>query len=508
MTKDKVDDDIAVQLDEFDELISSGVICISSDSESDIGDVVDIDNIIDIDLESLPSSPILETKRKSLDTEDKPRDEPAHKRQATVELPFPDGAVRLTRMEGEKENLAEAMTLSDILQKSRLRKALLSTYVLDLDWLLRHFDSSTKLVIVKSYDPKVEQRGVYQSEGGRITLVNPEFANQGYPMMHSKIMLLFYDDYMRFVVSSANLFDIDWTVLQNIVFIQDMPYTSVAVSGGFTEELAGSLRDISVPEAVVEQLKFVDFSRVKIHIVTSVPTAVGRGQFHMDSYGLDRLSKVAKMMRNPELNESEAYDMTLFCYGSSMGRLTSAYLRNFYSHAMGSTPASIQNSSGLSPLDMERNVKVGFHTQAQGLSNVNGSTPRQCIKFKADFYSDPSFPQYALHRVESKVANTLIHAKVILARSNATENGQRKPGERGWIYLGSHNFTPGAWGYVRTPDKRCHVNNYEYGVILLNVHFESMFGRDTVTWNGTKLPLPFRLAWPEYEKGEVPLLSE
>ncbi|KAJ2026476.1 hypothetical protein GGI10_000710 [Coemansia sp. RSA 2530] len=506
MASDKADGEIAAQLDEFDELISSGAICISSDSESEVDDVIDLDNI---DLESLPPSPVIGAKRKSTSTDEVPCVESVRQRRATVELPFPDGAVRLTRMVGQKENLAEAMTLSDILQKGKLRKALLSTYVLDLDWLLRHFDSSTKLVIVKSYDPKVEQRGVHQSEGGRITLVNPEFTNQTYPMMHSKVMLLFYDDYVRFVVSSANLFDIDWTVLQNIVFIQDMPYTSEAVSSGFAEELAGSLRDISVPEAVVERLNFVDCSRVKVHIVTSVPTAAGRSQFHADSYGLDRLSKVAKMMRDPELDESESYDTKLYCYGSSMGRLTSAYLRNFYARAMGSTPVNIQSSGGLSTSDMERNVKVGFHTQAQGLGNVHGSTPRQCIKFKADFYSNPPFPRYALHRVESKVANTLIHAKVILARSNATNKGQRKPGERGWIYLGSHNFTPGAWGHVqRGPDKRCNINNYEFGVILPSVHFESMFGRDTVTWNGTRVPLPFRLAWSEYEKGDIPLLSE
>ncbi|KAJ1996974.1 hypothetical protein GGI06_006625, partial [Coemansia sp. S85] len=208
MASDKADGEIAAQLDEFDELISSGAICISSDSESDVDDVIDLDNI---DLESLPPLPVIRAKRKPTSTDEVPRVESVRQRRATVELPFPDGAVRLTRMVGQKENLAEAMTLSDILQKGKLRKALLSTYVLDLDWLLRHFDLSTKLVIVKSYDPKVEQCGVHQSEGGRITLVNPEFTNQAYPMMHSKVMLLFYDDYVRFVVSSANLFDIDWT---------------------------------------------------------------------------------------------------------------------------------------------------------------------------------------------------------------------------------------------------------------------------------------------------------
>ncbi|KAJ2430639.1 hypothetical protein GGF41_000902 [Coemansia sp. RSA 2531] len=441
------DDNIAAQLQEFDEMISSGAICISSDSESDKDDVVHIGHV---DVISLPSSPVIDTKRKPQDSDDMSRETAVRRRLST--LPFPDGVVRLTRMIGEKENLAEAVTLADIVQRDKLRKALLSTYVLDLNWLLPHFDSSTKLVIVKSYNPNVEQRGIYQSESGQVTLVNPEFGKQGYPIMHSKLMLLFYDDYVRFVASSANLFDIDWTLLQNIVFIQDLPYTpTVSAATEFGDTLAGAIRD-------------------------------------------------------PELDDRELYDTTLYCYGSSMGRLTSSYLRNFYASALGSTPAIIQRDGGLSSTDIERNVKVGFHTLAQGQKNVNGPLPQQCIKFQTEFYSNPEFPKHALHKIESKVANTLVHAKVILARSNATKNGQQKAKERGWMYLGSHNFTPGAWGHVRAPGKPCHVNNYEFGVVLPDVHFESMFGRDTVTWNGTKIPLPFRLAWSEYEQDEMPLL--
>ncbi|KAJ2255291.1 hypothetical protein GGI13_001692 [Coemansia sp. RSA 455] len=496
------DDNIAAQLQEFDEMISSGAICISSDSESDKDDVVHIGHV---DVISLPSSPVIDTKRKPQDSDDMSRETAVRRRLST--LPFPDGVVRLTRMIGEKENLAEAVTLADIVQRDKLRKALLSTYVLDLNWLLPHFDSSTKLVIVKSYNPNVEQRGIYQSESGQVTLVNPEFGKQGYPIMHSKLMLLFYDDYVRFVASSANLFDIDWTLLQNIVFIQDLPYTpTVSAATEFGDTLAGSLRDISVPEAVVQQLRYVDFSRVKIHIVTSVPSAAGRSKFHADSYGLNRLSVVARAIRDPELDDRELYDTTLYCYGSSMGRLTSSYLRNFYASALGSTPAIIQRDGGLSPTDIEGKVKVGFHTLAQGQKNVNGPLPQQCIKFQTEFYSNPEFPKRALHKIESKVANTLVHAKVILARSNATKNGQQKAKERGWMYLGSHNFTPGAWGHVRAPGKPCQVNNYEFGVVLPDVHFESIFGRDTVTWNGTKIPLPFRLAWSEYEQDEMPLL--
>ncbi|KAJ2831641.1 hypothetical protein GGI24_001514 [Coemansia furcata] len=494
------DDDIVTHLEEFDEMISSGAICISSDSESDVDDVIHID---DIDSVSIPPSPHMDTKRKFQGTDDIA----VRQRQFTTGLPFPDGVVRLTRMVGEKENLAEAMTLADIVQKSKLRKAVLSTFVLDLNWLLPHFDPSTKLVIVKSYNPNMEMRGVYQSECGQVTLVNPEFAKQNYPIMHSKVMLLFYDDYVRFVVSSANLFDVDWTVLQNIVFIQDMPYTpsTPCAATEFGDTLAGSLRDISVPEAVVVQLRYVDFSRAKAHIVTSVPSAAGRSKFHASSYGLDRLSQVAKAIRDPELAGREPYDTTLYCYGSSMGRLTAVYLRNFYASALGTTPAVVERDGGMSSADIERKVKVGFHTHDQAQKNVHGFLPQQCIKFQSSFYADPTFPKRTLHKIESKVANTLVHAKVMLARSNAAKQGQRAQ-ERGWMYLGSHNFTPGAWGHIRTPGKPCFVNNYEFGIVLPDVHFESVFGRDTVTWNGAKVPLPFRLAWSEYANDDKPLL--
>ncbi|KAJ2745485.1 hypothetical protein GGI20_002150 [Coemansia sp. BCRC 34301] len=493
------DNDISAQPHEFNDMVRSGTICIISDSdlESDPDDVVVITD-----------SPEIGSTR-NMD-EILRRTAVRRGRATTTALPFPNGVIRLTHMLGEKENLADAMTLTDILQPAKLRKALLSTFVLDLDWLLPHFVPATKLVIVKSYDPAVEHRGVYQSEDGRVTLVNPEFAaKQMYPIMHSKVMLLFYDDYVRFVASSANLYREDWTRLQNIVFIQDMPFTPSAVQDHteFGDTLAASLRDISVPEAVVAQLQFVDFSRIKAYIVTSVPTAAGRSKFHAKSYGLDRLSQVARMIHDPELDKKEAYDTTFYCYGSSMGKLNSSYLLNFYASALGTTPSTIRLKGGISPSEAEANVKVGFHTRAQGQDNIHGAAPQYCIKFQSNYYLDPAFPKQALCKIESRVANTLVHAKVILARSNATKQGRQRAQEHGWMYLGSHNFTPGAWGHKRAQGQPCHVNNYEFGVVLPNVHYESMFGRDTVTWNGSRVPLPFRLAWTEYEQNELPLLD-
>ncbi|KAJ2475209.1 hypothetical protein EV174_005358 [Coemansia sp. RSA 2320] len=447
-------------------------------------------------------------KRKLASTNDSQRDTALRQRHSGGELAFPDGIVRLTRMTGGKANVSEAVTLTDIIQPNLVRKALLSTFVLDIDWLLAHFNSSTRIVVVKSYNPKVERRGVYQSHNGRVTLVNPEFTDkQAYPIMHSKIMLLFYDDYVRFVVSSANLFDVDWTMLQNIVFMQDLPYTpsTVHASTEFGTTLAESLRDLSVPEAVVEQLRHIDFSCVKAHIVTSVPSSPGRSKYHSTSYGQARLSKIVQRINDSaNVDAKEKYSATLYCYGSSMGRLTNAYLRSFYASALGTSLASVQGKGGLAPGDIEKRIKVGFHTSAQTASNAHGPTPCECIKFSSQYYADRTFPKYALYKIEPMVPSTLVHAKVILSRFNPKEG---QPQTRGWMYLGSHNFTPGAWGHLKSYGSGIYVNNYEYGIILPDVQFESVFGRDSVTWNGLKVPLPFKLTWQKYESGDQPHLS-
>ncbi|KAJ2439680.1 hypothetical protein GGF42_007877, partial [Coemansia sp. RSA 2424] len=102
--KSDADDDVSAQLREFDDLVSSGVICISSGSESESDDVVVIDDVVTYPLESSNTT----AKRKSDDMDKILRETAVRRSQSTAKLPFPDGVVRLTHMLGEKENLAEA----------------------------------------------------------------------------------------------------------------------------------------------------------------------------------------------------------------------------------------------------------------------------------------------------------------------------------------------------------------------------------------------------------------
>ncbi|KAJ2347830.1 hypothetical protein GGF43_004673 [Coemansia sp. RSA 2618] len=243
-------------------------------------------------------------------------------------------------MLGEKKS-GDYFTFTDVIQPDKLRKALLTAFVLDMEWLKPHFRADTKLVIVRSYDPNSEHQGVLQSADGMTTIVNPEFGGVKYPIMHSKIMLLFYDNYVRFVASSANLIEIDWTRMQNIVFIQDirLDVSQVFKPTEFGATLAQALRDLSVPEQVTKQLDHMDMSR----------------------FGPD------------------------------------------------------------------------------------------C----------------------------------------------------------SHNFSPGAWGRLKRHQLGlAFVNNYEFGVVIPNMHYETVFGHDSVSRRGARIPLPFKLAWTPFAEEDMPCFSD
>ncbi|KAJ2658679.1 hypothetical protein IWW48_003918 [Coemansia sp. RSA 1200] len=508
------DSSIERQLCEFDNLVSEGAIVISDTSsdtphEEIVGLVLDEEEV-----KAAAPGP-------SNDNGDNKED-----------LKFPDGAVRLTHVLGEPKDTSKYYSLTDLLQPSKLRKALLTTYVLDVEWLLMHTSLSTKLVIVKSYSPSEEQSGVYQSEDGRITFVNPVFGVQKYPVMHSKIMLLFYDDYVRFVTLSANLIEIDWTVLANIMYIQDFPYNSGTLSNensnnsngqnsrqhglSFCESLKAALRDMDVPGQVVKQLDGIDMSRARVHIVTTIPTSrIRLKDKHADSYGICRLGNVAQAeRRESKVPDSEWFDTKLFCYGSSLSRLDAKYLDSFYKYVLNKTislPSGLCRSLGYSDEEaytshvLHQNIAVGFHTLDQTNANKYGAIPKSCIMFPSDAYFSNEYPSFALHKISPRVPDVLVHAKIILARHGESS---------GWMYLGSHNFTRGAWGTIgggKFGGSGRYYNNYEFGIVLPDVQYKSedaAGGRMVVVWNGAEIPVPFEPSpWTRYGEADMPSIK-
>ncbi|KAJ1891123.1 hypothetical protein LPJ81_005803 [Coemansia sp. IMI 209127] len=278
----------------------------------------------------------------------------------------------------------------------------------------------------------------------------------------------------------------------------------------FGETLEAALRDMDVPEQVVSQLRHLDMSRARVHIVTTVPTSRFRlKRKQADSYGVFRLGNVVATLRG-STPLSDWFDTKLFCYGSSLSRLDSSYLASFYKYVLGKTvryPSGLCEELGYSGEEeyvsqvLSRNIAVGFHTQSQTNGNKFGAIPKKCIMFSPDAFFSEDYPSSVLHKVDAKVPEVLIHAKIMFARHGESA---------GCMYLGSHNFTRGAWGtFTSNFGKGQYYNNYEFGVVLPGICYKEVSGGKTaVMWNGVEIPVPFEpYPWTRYDELDMPSMN-
>ncbi|KAJ1664589.1 hypothetical protein IW140_005023 [Coemansia sp. RSA 1813] len=438
---------------------------------------------------------------------------------------FPEGVVRATKMQGVNNSPKETVTLVDILEAASLDQALLSSFLLDEEWLLGHFGHNTPITLVtnprnnsdSANNADAKHAAPVQSKSGRLTWVHPELPKPVYQIMHSKIMVLFYRHYMRFVVSTANLIPDDWSVMQNAVFLQDFPMDRATVfpANGFSLSLAYALHDLSVPFDIVALLNNVDFSAARVRIVTTVPTGGMRQNMNMSSYGMERLSSIVAETFGKDKDKDKAAasnqpdpsnfqpNARLFCVGSSLGRMDTKWLRDFYlcAHGLDLEKLSLSFREQLAP-DDTIDIGVGFHTHEDMEKCRYGEKCKAYIMLNSDVYeNEKEFPRSSLCRVVPRVSDSLVHAKLVVARFGVE---QRK----GWVYVGSHNFTPAAWGRLRIGHVT-YFNNYEFGVVLPDTQYTRITPEEiTVSWDSRNIPLPFKLIWQPYARDDVPFFSK
>ena len=129
--------------------------------------------------------------------------------------------------------------IEEVLQRSDLTLAVLSSFQWDFDWLVPKIDAQrTQMVFVmQAKTDRHKQQYVDDFTGiSNIRLCFPPMAGQ-VNCMHSKLMLLSHPAYLRVVVPTANLTSYDWGedgVMENSVFLVDLP----RLPDGQTTEIA------------------------------------------------------------------------------------------------------------------------------------------------------------------------------------------------------------------------------------------------------------------------------
>ena len=121
-----------------------------------------------------------------------------------------------------------------MLQKRELELAVLSSYQWDEEWLLAKVDVARTRVVLVAFAADEAQRREMRANvpAGRIRFCFPPMAQPPVAVagaMHSKLLLLKYEAYVRVVVPTGNLMSFDWGetgTMENVRFFS-FPFFSV-----------------------------------------------------------------------------------------------------------------------------------------------------------------------------------------------------------------------------------------------------------------------------------------
>ncbi len=141
-------------------------------------------------------------------------------------MKFQKGHVKLT-FNSFASSRADSIKFKDLI-KGNWKFILLSSYCTDYEWLIDQFDGispEAEINLIEHYDKTKEHAGIQRitskssSNPRTFNLIHPLFPKfPNYGVMHCKLIILASDEFMRIVVSSANLMDYDYEEVQNVTY--------------------------------------------------------------------------------------------------------------------------------------------------------------------------------------------------------------------------------------------------------------------------------------------------
>ncbi|KAJ4492595.1 tyrosyl-DNA phosphodiesterase-domain-containing protein [Lentinula edodes] len=428
---------------------------------------------------------------------------------------FWDGEWRPTATLGvePRKDGRSTFRLSEVLgDKSDISFAILSSFALDIPWIYSLFDPSSPVIMVAQPD-----------SNGKASVKNAlpnwikttPFLRGGYGCMHMKFMLIFYKTgRLRVVVSTANLIPYDWRDIENAVWLQDLPPLPKEApfnredNESFPSVMKRVLDAVNVMPALSTMLKQDhpnlpiktteqictrwDWSNVKVNLVPSI-AGKHEGWPNVILTGHVRLMKAVRNMGFRTGKGPKEKTLELECQGSSIGSYTTQWINEFYHSAKGESAEDWLDKpkSRREKLPYPVEVKVLFPTLATVRSSQHGERGGGNLFFQRSYWEGKKFPRQLFYDSRSKAGKTLMHTKMIvgsISQKVATKGPQKEvinidtdsedsdSGEEvevvdanvGWIYLGSHNFTPSAWGTLSGSafNPIMNIRNYELGIVL------------------------------------------
>ncbi|KAG9078650.1 hypothetical protein FRC06_008259, partial [Ceratobasidium sp. 370] len=368
--------------------------------------------------------------------------------------------------------------------------AIVSSYSLDLPWLYSLFSPNVPVILVAQpgQDGKAE---VHHALPGWVR-ASPTLA-YGRGCMHVKLMLLFYKSgRLRVIIPTANFVPYDWRDIENSVWLQDVPLRTESASAsvssqnttateGFGERLEYVLKSLNIAAALEAHLMDQraegeirlplrsidelharwDWTRVTAHLV---PSVAGK---HTGWPAVIRLGHVALMKAVRDMGAASE-TVRIECQGSSIGTYSTAWTNEFMSSARGIPPDKwLDTPKARRPnAPHPATMRIVFPSLSTVNASVLGRPGGGTIFCQRRQWDASTFPKELFVDSNSKRGKVLMHSKMILGLLGNEASSEGKPA--GWLYVGSHNFTPSAWGNLSGSgfSPIMNITNYELGIVM------------------------------------------
>ncbi|KAJ1979977.1 hypothetical protein H4R34_002623 [Dimargaris verticillata] len=415
---------------------------------------------------------------------------PSKRRPPPGAMRYPHGVTCMNYIAGEDPT--NTLRFSDLVGPTTLQKAVLTSFVVDRQWLKAQLPAGISLCLVEHWNPSQgECQGVARVDAHTI-LVHPPMPHTNFGCFHAKLMLLYYPGFLRVVVNSANLIPLDWDVMDNVIFCQDFP------------TIGASPASVQPPPAHVPEFgqtlhRFLEHCAVPTQVRSSLQ------QYNFSAARTQMAHIIAQHYPPPSSGSNADATRDL-----SQPRFNIEFQRGRVPYDPG-----YRVNHDFQLLEYFSAVYPSLETVKDSLYGPNGATS---LFLNEKMYSSLEYKPCFKDCI-SRRPGRLMHSKVITARSTAATADGADPAYA-WFYIGSHNLSPSAWGTVIQPRRaqgrplgadgqplpQLHIRNYELGVIQFTDHVPS----DTalhLAQNAHWQP-PFLSPAPAYMTTDEPWMAE
>jgi len=431
-----------------------------------------------------------------------------------------------------------------------LQAAFMTTFGYSVALIEHLIKGGVKLVLSDEWsdikEPRIEKN--YQGYSNFTLIRSPKDPSRKFTgAFHPKIWLLRFPTFLRVVVTSGNLTIDDWTTWSNCLWFKDFPKKSLMLSvpekkpvpegafdfdGDFTQTLKTFIQKLMPYPEKMDYKNLLDIniddyyiSDIDIVLIASVP---GRhtGE-ELEKYGHRRVSSVLKKIgfSNPDsLSRNKKHVLTY--QTSSIGNLDEKFLKEILSSFLPNylRPEELKEKpekklkKGKTLTDMfgggkkeeqpeetkqavdpaASRVKLVFPTKEYVENTHEGPDFSGCLILNPDAYQKPTFEKGIFHKFQG-VEDYFFHEGIIphLKVWLVTEESGEVTDDT-YIYFGSHNFSPSAWGRYEKDCTQISISNTELGV-LYPPRQGTKANKEKIIRN-----LPFKVPPQKYGANEVP----